>query len=151
MINGRVFQLGVVVRDLDIAMRHWGSVTGTSEFMRIDTDYQALYRGEEVHIANRNAFAPWGEVMVELVEPGRHEGLAWDWLEQRGEGLFHLGFATDDMTKRFPGKGVVFEVLTGEPPHIVFLDTVDEVGHYLELLPTDRAGALFDRVRATTS
>jgi methylmalonyl-CoA/ethylmalonyl-CoA epimerase len=147
MIAGEMFQLGVVVRDLEAAMRHWGTVTGGREFLRIDTDYQAIHRGEEVHVANRNAFVPWGNVMVELVEPGRHEGLQWEWLSTRGEGLFHYGFATDDMTQRYPGKGVVFEPLSGEPPHIVFLDTADELGYYLELFPTDRAAALFERVR----
>ena len=148
MIAGQLFQLGVVVGDLEAAMRHWGTVTGGSEFMRIDTDYAALFRGQEVHVANRNAFVPWGDVMVELVEPVRQEGIAWDWLQTRGEGMFHLGYATDDMDQRFPGKGVAFEVLTGEPPHIVFLDTADEIGYYLELIPTASATSLFDRVRA---
>ena len=60
-------------------------------------------------IANRNAFAKWGDLYLEMVEPGIGEGNAREWLETRGEGIFHLGYATDDLAQRPDGAPVCFE------------------------------------------
>ena len=141
MFAGDFYQIGVVVRDLERGMEQYRRLLGLGPFMQIRTDYHARYRGWEGRIANRNAFAKWGDVYLELVEPGIGEGNAREWLETRGEGIFHLGYATDDLSQRPGGAPVCFEsfgaTLANGGPAVIHLDTVAQLGYFVEL--SDRA------------
>jgi catechol 2,3-dioxygenase-like lactoylglutathione lyase family enzyme len=131
------YQIGVVVADLDADIDRYSRLLGLSGWKRMDTDYVARYRDWEGRIANRNAFAPWGPIHLEMIEPGIGEGNAREWLDTRGEGIFHVGVAVDDMADRPVAADVVFEVQSqrtpGGRPAIVHLDTVAELGFFLEL------------------
>ncbi|HZV08302.1 MAG TPA: hypothetical protein VFF94_01035, partial [Novosphingobium sp.] len=88
-------------------------------------------------IANRNAFTRWGAAYLEMIEPGVGESNAKEWLHTRGEGIFHLGYAVDDMTQRPGGAPCVFEswgarLANGEAA-VIHLDTVAELGYFTEL------------------
>jgi len=144
--NGRLYQIGVVVRQLEAGMAHYSTLLGLGPFARIDTSYTARYRDWTGHVANRNAFARWGALYLEMIEPGEGLTNAREWLETRGEGIFHLGYATDDLAQRPAGADVCFETLDtlteqGRPA-IIHLDTVAQLGHFTEL--ADRA--LVDRL-----
>jgi methylmalonyl-CoA/ethylmalonyl-CoA epimerase len=145
-IAGDFFQIGAVVRDLDRGMAHYRSLLGLGPFMQIETRYAARYRNWSGIIANRNAFAKWGLIYLELVEPGLGEGNAREWLETRGEGIFHLGYATDDLSQRPNGVEICFESFGATLPSgaaaVVHLDTVAQLGYFVEL--SDRA--LADRL-----
>lgn len=142
------YHLGIVVADLEQAMRRYGEIYGIERWMRLDTDYPARHRGRETQVANYNAFGFSGTMMLELVEPGVGDTPAADFLANRGEGIFHLGYAVDDPGE-FPGDTQpCFEVLSLDPP-IVYLDTIDTLGYYLELVPRPLAERLMDAVRAT--
>ncbi len=136
-VLGTVYQVGVVVADLEAGMARYSAILGLSGWQRMDTDYVARYRDWEGRIANRNAFAPWGDIHVEMIEPGLGRGNAREWLETRGEGIFHLGLAVDDVRTRPADLEVVFEVLSQSQPDgspaIVHLDTVGALGYFLEL------------------
>lgn len=139
--DGELYQIGVVVRSLEQGMAHYASLLGLGPYARIDTDYTGRYRDWTGRIANRNAFARWGKLYLELIEPGIGQSNAREWLETRGEGIFHLGYATDDLDQRPGGVAVCFESLdtrlpSGKPA-IIHLDTVDQLGYFLEL--ADRA------------
>jgi methylmalonyl-CoA/ethylmalonyl-CoA epimerase len=86
-IDADLFHLGVVVRDIDAAMAAYRTVLGVPSFHRIDTNYPARHRGWRGTIANRNAFGEWGDLIVELVEPGLGNGPAGEFLAARGEGM----------------------------------------------------------------
>jgi len=137
---GNFFQIGVVVRDIEQGMSHYRDLLGLGPFMRIDTHYHGRYRNWTGTFANRNAFTRWGNVYLEMVEPGLGEGNAKEWLRTRGEGIFHLGYATDNLDQRPEGVEVCFEsrgALTADGrPAVIHLDTVQQLGYYVEL--TDR-------------
>lgn len=142
------YHIGIVVRDLDAAIAGYGRIHGIDSWMRLDTDYPARHRGRETHVANHNAFGYSGAIMLELVEPGIGDTPAAEFLTTRGEGMFHLGYAVDDPLALPPGTDVCFEVLSLDPP-IVYLDTVPDLGYYVELVPRPVAEQLMDAVAAT--
>lgn len=134
---GTVYQIGAVTADLDRAMADYSRLLGLSGWKRMDTDYLGRYREWSGRIANRNAFAPWGAIHLELIEPGIGDGNAMEWLRTRGEGIFHLGVAVDDVRQRPADAEVVFEVTSQTQPDgspaIVHLDTVARLGYFTEL------------------
>lgn len=135
--EGKLYQIGVVVRDIDAGMEHYRTLLGLGPFQRLDTHYTGRYRGTLQQIANRNAFARWGDLYLEMVEPGEGQSSASEWLAARGEGIFHLGYATTDLQQRPAGVEVCFETvenLTEEGhPAIVHLDTLEQLGYFVEL------------------
>ncbi|CAB4364089.1 MAG: hypothetical protein F2681_08785 [Actinobacteria bacterium] len=142
-IDGQLYHLGVAVRDIDVGMATYRTLLGVPKFHRLDTNYQARHREWEGTIANRNAFGRWGSLVVELVEPGQGQGPAREFLDARGEGVFHVGYATDDPTQRPGGVEACFEVGSSLRPDgtygIVYLDTLGALGFFLELVHTPMA------------
>jgi 4-hydroxyphenylpyruvate dioxygenase-like putative hemolysin len=144
--EGKLYQIGVVVRDLDAGMKHYQTLLGLGPFRRLDTHYTGRYRGTVQEIANRNAFARWGDLYLEMVEPGRGQSSASEWLAARGEGIFHIGYATTNLEQRPGGAQVCFETIdnlteSGQPA-IVHLDTLAELGYFVELADADLAERL---------
>lgn len=140
-IEGDFYQIGVVVKDIDAGMAHYRDMLGLGPFWRLDTHYEGRYRDWTGTFANRNAFTKWGDVYLEMVEPGLGEGNAKEWLRTRGQGIFHLGYAVDDMRRRPEGVECVFESwssrLANGDAAVIHLDTVDQLGYFVEL--SDRA------------
>lgn len=136
-LQGDFYQIGVVVRDIDAGMEHYRRLLGLGPFWRLDTNYRGCYRDWTGTFANRNAFTRWGDVYLEMIEPGLGEGNAKEWLKTRGEGIFHLGYAVDDMTQRPDGVECVFESWGATLPDggaaVIHLDTVDRLGYFVEL------------------
>ncbi len=156
MLHGTPYHIGVVVKDLDAAMRDYGRLLGASAFARVDTGYPARFGEWTGTVANRNAFARVGDIYVELVEPGEGRGPQRRWLEERGPGMFHVGLSTPDPTQRLADAPAVFEVLNTRRPDgncdIVYLDTVATLGYYVELVAEERATqicAWIDRMTTT--
>ncbi|HEX5536318.1 MAG TPA: VOC family protein [Sphingobium sp.] len=147
--TGDFYQIGVVVRDIDAGMAHYRNILGLGPFWRLDTDYEGRYRDWSGRFANRNAFTKWGDVYLEMIEPVVGHGNAREWLEMRGEGIFHLGYAVDDLSQRPDGVECVFESwgarMPNGDPAVIHLDTVEQLGYYVEL--SDRA--LVNRLNAT--
>lgn len=135
--EGDLYQIGVVVRNLEAGMAQYSTLLGLGPYTRIDTSYNARYRDWSGRIANRNAFARWGALYLEMIEPGEGEGNAMEWLRTRGEGIFHLGYATDNLEQRPGGVEACFETLDtlteNGRPAIVHLDTVSQLGYFVEL------------------
>ena len=148
--QGTLYQVGVVVADLAVGMERYSRLFGLRDWKRLDTDYTARYRSWHGRIANRNAFTPWGTIHLEMIEPGIGEGNAKEWLRTRGEGIFHLGIAVDDVRQRPDDVEVVFEVTAATQPDgspaIVHLDTVATLGYFTELTWRPMAESLSARV-----
>lgn len=138
---GDFHQIGVVVRDIDQGMAHYAGLLDLGSFWRLDTDYEGRYRDWRGRFANRNAFTKWGDVYLEMIEPVVGEGNAKEWLATRGEGIFHLGYAVDDLSQRPGGVVCVFESWGATLPNgdaaLIHLDTVAQLGYFVEL--SDRA------------
>lgn len=150
-IEGRLYHVGIAVQDLEAAMQTYRTLFGVTAFHRIDTNYPARHRDWEGSIANRNAFGMVGPLMVELVEPGLGDGPAREFLDQRGQGIFHIGYATDHPTQRPGGVAPCFEVHSSRRADgsygIVYLDTLDSLGYFVELVDTPIADGLIELVR----
>ena len=135
--EGTLYQIAVVVRNLEQGMAQYSTLLGLGPYARIDTDYTGRYRDWTGRIANRNAFARWGDLYLEMIEPGIGESNAREWLETRGEGIFHLGYATDNLDQRPGGVSVCFEALDTRLPSgktaVIQLDTVGQLGYFVEL------------------
>jgi len=144
--DGKLYQIGVVVRDLEASMEHYRTLFGLGPFRRLDTHYTGRYRGTAQQIANRNAFARWGDLYLEMVEPGSGQSSASEWLATRGEGIFHLGYATANLEQRPGGAQVCFETIDNlnaqGQPAIIHLDTVAQLGYFVELADVQLADRL---------
>jgi methylmalonyl-CoA/ethylmalonyl-CoA epimerase len=148
--EGDFYQIGVVVADIERGMEQYHRLLGLGPFWRLDTDYEGRYRDWRGRFANRNAFARWGDVYLELIEPVVGEGNAREWLETRGEGIFHLGYAVDDLGQRPDGVDCVFESWGATLPNgdaaVIHLDTVDRLGYFVELSDRGLVGKLNARI-----
>lgn len=132
-LDGDLYQIGVVVRNLEEGMRHYSTMLGLGPYARLDTDYTGRFRDWKGRIANRNAFARWGNLYLEMIEPGIGESNAMYWLKTHGEGIFHLGYATDNLDQRPGGAGVCFESFVDGKAMVIQLETEKELGYFLEL------------------
>lgn len=150
--DGTIYQVGAVCANLEQGMADYSRVLGLTDWKRLDTDYTGRYRDWRGRIANRNAFAQWGDIHLELIEPGLGEGNAKEWLRTRGPGIFHIGIAVDDVRNRPEDIEVVFEVTAHTQPDgspvIVHLDTVAMFGYFVELAYRPMAEGLAARVAA---
>lgn len=149
-VGGSIYQIGVVVPDLEQGMADYSRILGLSNWKRLDTDYIGRYRQWQGRIANRNAFAQWGAIHIEMIEPGIGEANAMEWLRTRGAGMFHVGVAVDDVRHRPQDIEVVFEVMSQTQPDgspaIVHLDTVPMLGYFIELAFKPLADSLSAKV-----
>jgi catechol 2,3-dioxygenase-like lactoylglutathione lyase family enzyme len=102
-IAGRpIVQVALVVRDLDAALTRYASVLGPSAW-RCFTFGSAMhatveYRGVPADFTVRLALND-SQPQVELVQPLEGRSVHHDWLEQRGEGLHHVGIVVDSVAE----------------------------------------------------
>jgi methylmalonyl-CoA/ethylmalonyl-CoA epimerase len=100
LVDGEVFQVAFVVRDLDAALDRYTRILG-GEPWRIFTFSAAIhreaeYRGGPTDFAVRltlNGTSP----QYELIEPQRGPGIHQDWLDERGDGFHHLGVIVESL------------------------------------------------------
>jgi catechol 2,3-dioxygenase-like lactoylglutathione lyase family enzyme len=91
-----VTQIGVVVKDMEQAIRYYSRTLGLGPFSPV-TDLvpdKNWYRGESHPVHLRTSRAMWGAMEFELVQPLGGKSVHGDFLETHGEGLHHLGIET---------------------------------------------------------
>jgi hypothetical protein len=145
LVDGRLFQLGYVVRDLDEALPRYTEMVGGAPW-RCFTFSAAIheecrYRGASTDFSVRLALtstSPQLELVQPLVGPSIHE----DWLRDHGEGFHHVGLIVDSVataTERMAraglqpiqdGRGFGAE---GDGVYALF-DTFDVLGAIVEVL-----------------
>lgn len=86
----KIDHLGIVVRSIDEAIDYYEKVLGLSCKGREEVPVQKV----------RTAFFLVGEVRLELIEPTSTDSPVAKYLEKHGEGLHHVGFATDDIIRQ---------------------------------------------------
>lgn len=99
---GTIRQLGYVVEDVDVAIKHYTEVLGFGPFFRVerirppDYTYRGVPTAAEVRIALGNA----GDMQIELVQPLDHEPTMFrDFMEAGHRGLQHVGYWFDTPAK----------------------------------------------------
>jgi methylmalonyl-CoA/ethylmalonyl-CoA epimerase len=106
-IFSEIAQVGVIVRDMDKAIKYYESL-GIGPFKRLKPRAYVLrkVRGNPVDPRSDSvkqrltiACAQMGPIQLELIEPGE-KAFHWrEFLETHGEGINHLGFFVDDIEK----------------------------------------------------
>lgn len=94
-------QVGIVVRDVEAAVRAFESILGIGPFWIIDwpipgIDPEATYYGKPGRWRMREAFAQIGQIQLELIQPLDGHSVFQDFLETHGPGLHHIRLLTDD-------------------------------------------------------
>ena len=74
-----------------------------------------------------------GPVELQLIQPGKGESLYKDYLEKKGEGVYHLGFVVEDIDGseaevKSLGLGVISSGRRENGSGFSYLDTADKAG-----------------------
>ena len=94
-----LFQVGIVVRNLDQSMELYKNLLGIDSWQVFEITpetNQFTYHGKPVEHSFKAAFTMLGKMMVELLEPLEGQGIYRDFLNEHGEGIHHLGHVRVD-------------------------------------------------------
>ena len=90
--------IGVVVRNLDEAMRRFERSLGIGPFHSYEREFaDSRVRGEIAPCKLGIAFGNLQTILFELIEPREGQSIHQEFLDQHGEGLQHLGFLVPDL------------------------------------------------------
>lgn len=92
--------MGIVVKDLDEAIRYYDTLFGWGPFQVRATDLKRfpgfIFRGQPATGRFKVAIAQSGPMVIELFQPLEGESPYAEFARAKGEGLHHLGFRVDD-------------------------------------------------------
>jgi catechol 2,3-dioxygenase-like lactoylglutathione lyase family enzyme len=96
----KVVQVAIVVRDVDASSKRWAELLGVPvpaiRTTRPGHEVKMIYRGKPSDGQVKLAFINLGQVVLELLQPVG-EGTSWkEYLDEKGEGVQHLGFQVVD-------------------------------------------------------
>ena len=137
-----VLQVGLVVKDVDAAVRKYWEVCGIGpwEIHTMDNRnmHDTMLHGKKKEFSMKVAFANVGDMQLELIEPLNDENIYAEFLREHGEGLHHIACAVDnfDETKtalKGKGVGVLQEGVTREGMGFAYLDTQDAMSCITEI------------------
>lgn len=140
-------QVGVVVRDIEVAARAWAGLLGVPVPAITLTDTyevtRATYKGEPTPARVKLAFFQLGPVNLELMEPVGEPSTWKDQLDQHGNSLHHLAFkvgSLDDMMEKLvkleaDGLSLIQRGDWRPNGRYLYLDGIEKLGTVLELLP----------------
>ena len=145
-------QIGIVVPDLDAAVRTYQDVYGIGpwDIMEIGPENAADVRihGRPVEWRSRAASAMVGGVQWELIQPLDDNGLFARFLAERGGGVHHIAVVTPDFRRTLQDQKARGKqpILSGTfmGIEVDFLDTEHDLGVILEVfnhMPKKRSGA----------
>lgn len=136
---GDPYHVGLAVHDLDDAMRRFGEQFGIDRWGTLASEVPSSYRGAETVAGIRSAFARQGPLLIELVQPTSGAFTAKTFLEERGEGIYHLGYWIEDIAGVIEradklGIGVDWLFPVSGDPLAVYLDAKQTLGVHIELV-----------------
>ena len=146
-------QIGIVVPDLEAAVRTWREVYGIGNWQFMDVGPEdgkdVLLHGEPVQWRSRMASTMIGGVMWELIQPLDDNDLFGRFLAERGGkgGVHHVAVRTPNFRKvadehiAHGHKPILSGTFSGI--EINFLDTEEELGVILEIfsgMPSEQTG-----------
>lgn len=103
-----VFQIGVIVRDMDQAVAYYESL-GIGPFVAPEGTAPILdrqvYGKPAPDVKNRISTAQMGAVELELVQPVSGKSVQREFLEKHGEGVNHLAFLVDNLEREIARLG----------------------------------------------
>ncbi len=134
-VDGELFQNAWVVDDLSAAEAAMRTTLGCDEFVGFEMDPTWRVRGETVSSPMTCGFARSGNMQIELMQPLGTGGVVADFLRRFGPGPHHLGVRVDDLDAAVDASGAETAMSADFGSlRLAFLDTVDVLGVYIELL-----------------
>ncbi len=112
--------IGLVVRDCDAATSYYKAFLGIKSFFTYNVPPMpsSLVYGKPTPFELRVGYATLGNMLFELLQPLDRVSPQSHFLEERGEGIHHLGFlvpSVDDYLAKIEGKGLHILAETGVP------------------------------------
>ena len=131
-------QLGFVVCDIGKTSKIWEQFFGIGPFQILERPpEEIIYQGKKETIQIKNALIRLGSLQLELIEVIQGKCCQGDFLEQKGEGLHHLGIFVDDLdeaivTVKQNGIEVLQTGTAAGSIRFAYLDTAAELGIVIE-------------------
>lgn len=138
-----ISQLGFVVRDTDETARYYERVFGLGPWSIMEGETtDCTNRGKPVTIRGKIGISQVGPVQFELIQILQGESIHSEFLQERGEGLHHIGFHVRDLGARLEacrdaGIDVLQKGTIKQGPmtiHYAYLDTVSIGGVVFEYI-----------------
>ena len=140
----KVNQVGIVVRDMDRAIKNYEEILGVSFPKVVIPDYfNRVYRGKPENFRMKIGLAMMGELQIELIQPLEGKTIYAEFLEKWGQGIHHLGFDVKDLDERvaaFRGLGIGV-LMNGERVggKFAYMDTEGTLGIMVELMQREKS------------
>lgn len=143
----KVIQIAIVVKDIETAAKYWAALLDKPvpeiRTTRPGNEVNVIYRGKPSNGQVKLTFFILGDVVIELLEPIT-EGTAWkEYLDEKGEGVQHIGFKVVDADKMSAelekaGYPVIHKGrYDSDDGTYIYHDTQDALGVVIELLHSD--------------
>lgn len=138
--------IALAVHDLEKAMASMASL-GLSFPAPFEVAIPTRYRGSDTVAGLRAAFAPGKPIPMELVQPTGGSSSVATFLQERGEGVQHFGYAVEDMPETLArvndlGMDLDWQIDDEHGPAIAFVSAPALRGMYLELVRREPAVTL---------
>ena len=131
----KLHHLSVVVRNLEKAVKFYESIgIGPFEDYPLLTEYIKLNVPDETGFFNlKFKVAQVGDIQIQLCQPGEGKSPYKDFLEKKGEGVYHLGFVVDQVDDsetelKKLGLKVLSSGRRADGSGFSYLDTAQEAG-----------------------
>ncbi len=147
----RVYQLGMVVRDIEKAMFFYTRFLCIGPWYRVAVkDRETLREGRRIDFELDMVFGYSGNLAVRLLCPGKGDpNIFGEHLARHGEGLHHLGFEIGDFDRQMHViddlgipilQSTTVRLMSGAVSRCVFLDTTPLCGYPIALMETRLLG-----------
>jgi catechol 2,3-dioxygenase-like lactoylglutathione lyase family enzyme len=143
----KVVQVAIVVRDIEASSKRWAELLGMPvpeiSTTRPGHEVKEIYRGKPSEGQVKLTFFNLGQVVIELLQP-ISEGTSWkEYLDEKGEGVQHLGFQVVDPDKTSAelekaGYPIIHQGrYDADNGTYIYHETLDALGVVVELLHSD--------------
>lgn len=142
MSERKIIQVGIVVEDLDRAVKQYYDIYGAGPW-KIYTYgppemKNGTYKGKPSDWSALIAFTWLGDRQLELIQPFQGPNIYSDFLEKKGEGLHHIKEWVDDpltTIEEYQKKGIsVIQSGEFDGSSFYYLDTEPHLGIILEIV-----------------
>ena len=143
----KVIQIAIVVKDIETAAKRWAELLGKPvpeiRTTRPGNEVKVIYRGKPSNGQVKLTFFVLGQVVIELLEP-ISGGTSWqEFMDEKGEGVQHIGFKVVDAVKASQAlEEAGYPVFhqgryDSDDGTYIYHDTQDALGVVVELLHSD--------------
>ncbi|MGA2915120.1 MAG: VOC family protein [Sedimentisphaerales bacterium] len=138
----KIFQIGIVVKDIEKQVRNWAEVLGepTPAIVTID-GYEksgATYKGKPTSAVAKQAIFYLGDISIELLEPVGSPSTWADFAKTNGQGIHHIAFLEENAEKEmafYRRKNMnIAQQGHWDTGRYIYADSFDKLGAIIELI-----------------